>query len=115
MRFPLLIAGVLIAAAAVAADRPAPAPRTLDTVAIEGEIDVPQVLFISSRDHLRFRDDTGARLRPDALAVIRGAILPLRLAPAELPAAPAIPDSQNDPADVRTGSPSDEVPRTEKE
>lgn len=110
MRYPLPIASLLLAAAAVAADEPASAPRTLDTVAIEGEIDVPQVLFISSRDHLRFRDDTGAGYRPDALAVIRGAILPVRLAPAELPAAPAITDSENDPADVRS-----EAPHTEKE
>ncbi len=29
---------------------------TLDDIMIEGEIDVPQVLFITSRDHLRRSD-----------------------------------------------------------
>lgn len=38
----------------------APATRTLDAIRIEGEIDVPQVLFITARDYRRFRDRTPA-------------------------------------------------------
>ncbi len=36
------------------------ATRTLDAIRIEGEIDVPQVLFITARDYRRFRDRTPA-------------------------------------------------------
>jgi hypothetical protein len=35
--------------------------RTLDAIRIEGEIDVPQVLFITARDYRRFRDGAGSR------------------------------------------------------
>ena len=38
----------------------APVSRTLDAIRIEGEIDVPQVLFITARDYRRFRDRTPA-------------------------------------------------------
>jgi hypothetical protein len=34
--------------------RPGAAPRTLDDIHIEGEIPVPQVLFITARDQRRF-------------------------------------------------------------
>ena len=66
------------------------AVRTLEAITIEGEVDVPQVLFITSRDHQRFRDDTGRDYRPDPLAVIRAATMPtrLRVVPAAAPAAP---------------------------
>lgn len=39
-----------------AAPRPAGMPRTLSDVHIEGEIPVPQVLFITERDQRRYRD-----------------------------------------------------------
>lgn len=39
---------------------PKAATRTLDAIRIEGEIDVPQVLFITARDYRRFRDRTPA-------------------------------------------------------
>lgn len=35
---------------------PKPAPRTLDDIRIEGEIPVPQVLFITARDQRRFME-----------------------------------------------------------
>jgi hypothetical protein len=46
-------------AAANAAASP-PVARTLEAIRIEGEIDVPQVLFITARDYRRFRDRTPA-------------------------------------------------------
>ena len=49
--------------AASAKKKPAAKPvatRTLDAIRIEGEIDVPQVLFITARDYRRFRDRTPA-------------------------------------------------------
>lgn len=41
------------ARSAAAAARPAAAPRTLEDIRIEGEIRVPQVLFITARDQWR--------------------------------------------------------------
>jgi len=61
----LLVAGLsLEAGAATEAEknaapqkpRPRSAPRTLDPIHIEGEIPVPQVLFITARDQRRFLD-----------------------------------------------------------
>ena len=55
------------------------AQRTLDAITIEGEIAVPQVLFITSRDYRRYRDGLGASLRPGSLDVARAVDLPVRL------------------------------------
>ncbi len=109
-----------LAAPAAAADAPsrgtAPA-RTLDAVSIEGEVDVPRVLFISSRDHLRFHDDTGRSYRPGPLQVILAAALPtrLRFTAHEGPALSAAAAEANPPADDprtgRTPAPAEESSR----
>lgn len=65
----IVILGAGIFAPARAADekaspkKPAGAIRTIDAITIEGEIAVPQVLFITSRDNRRYRDGTGKLYR----------------------------------------------------
>ena len=49
----------------------APVSRTLDAIRIEGEIDVPQVLFITARDYRRFRDRTPAAYQTTSADVTR--------------------------------------------
>jgi hypothetical protein len=62
---------------------PGPAPkgavRTLDAIRIEGEIDVPQVLFITARETRRFRDGTGPRYRATSAGVAGSIPMPSRL------------------------------------
>lgn len=53
--------------------------RTLDAITIEGEIAVPQVLFITSRDNPRYRDGMGHHFRKSAMGIARSAVLPTRL------------------------------------
>jgi len=53
--------------------------RTLETITIEGEIAVPQVLFITSRDQPRYRDGLASRFRPGALDVARATRMPVRM------------------------------------
>lgn len=53
--------------------------RTLDAINIEGEIAVPQVLFITSRDYRRYRDGLGSNYRKTALEVARPGGLPVRV------------------------------------
>ena len=55
------------------------AVRTLDAITIEGEIAVPQVLFITSRDFRRHRDGLDSNYRKSALEVVRPTGLPARL------------------------------------
>ena len=59
--------------------------RTLDAIRIEGEIDVPQVLFITARDYRRFRDGLGARYQPTSADVAKSIPLPSRLRMVALP------------------------------
>jgi hypothetical protein len=67
------------------APRPAPpgmrrdAVRTLDAIHIEGEIAVPQVLFITARDFRRFRDGVGSLYQARSSDVARSVALPGRL------------------------------------
>jgi hypothetical protein len=56
-----------------------PAVRTLDAIRIEGEIDVPQVLFITARDYRRFRDGLGDKYRLTSADVARTIPRPSRL------------------------------------
>jgi hypothetical protein len=58
---------------------PAQSTRTLDAITIEGEIAVPQVLFVTSRDHPRYRDGLRYRYRKAALDLGRNVELPSRL------------------------------------
>ena len=65
-------------------DKPAAAPRragdrTLDAITIEGEIAVPQVLFITSREQPRYRDLLHRRFLRTSLDVGEHAILPSRV------------------------------------
>lgn len=55
------------------------AVRTLQDINIEGEIAVPQVLFITSRDNRRYRDGLGSTFRVSALDVARSIDRPTRL------------------------------------
>ena len=74
-----LVALVAAVDAAAAPQKPrADVVRTLDAITIEGEIAVPQVLFITSRDTRRFRDDLASTYRPTALDVLRSARTPMR-------------------------------------
>jgi len=60
--------------------------RTLDAIRIEGEIDVPQVLFITARDYRRFRDGVPAKYQVTSADIAKSIPLPGRLrlvAPAE--------------------------------
>lgn len=61
-------------AAAVAADT-----RTLDAIRIEGEIDVPQVLFITARDYRRFRDGTPSKYQITSADIAKSIPLPGRV------------------------------------
>jgi hypothetical protein len=53
--------------------------RTIDAINIEGEIVVPQVLFITSRDNRRYRDGLGKNFRMGTLDVARSLAMPNRL------------------------------------
>jgi hypothetical protein len=55
------------------------AVRTLDAIRIEGEIDVPQVLFITARDYRRFRDGVGTKYQVTASDVAKSVASPTRL------------------------------------
>ncbi len=55
------------------------AVRTLDAINIEGEIAVPQVLFITARDVRRYRDGLGLKFQLSASEAGRSAVLPSRL------------------------------------
>ena len=70
-----VLAALLIASAAAAKDT----DRTLEAIQIEGEIEVPQVLFITSRDHPRFRDGLRERYHRTALEVSNEVEWPRRL------------------------------------
>jgi len=82
-----LIASAVIGIAAIMAIPAEAAPsdtrtktvRTLEAINIEGEIAVPQVLFITSRDFRRFRDGLVSKYRVSALDVARSFDLPTRL------------------------------------
>jgi hypothetical protein len=71
------------ARARVAADtgaaRPRVAPRTLDDIHIEGEIPVPQVLFITARDQRRFVEFQHHRYQRTSLELGRATPSPSRL------------------------------------
>lgn len=70
---------------ATGSERP---PRvTLDEITIEGEIDVPQVLFIGARDHLRPTASLHALylIDVDSLARMRPPVGPLAPPPVDAP------------------------------
>ena len=53
--------------------------RTLEAINIEGEIAVPQVLFITARDVRRYRDGMGLKFQLNAIEAGRSTVLPSRL------------------------------------
>ena len=55
------------------------APRMLDDIRIEGEIPVPQVLFITARDQRRFMEFQHHRYTRTSLELGRGTALPSRV------------------------------------
>jgi hypothetical protein len=71
----LVILALLVSTVAAAKDE----DRTLEAIQIEGEIAVPQVLFITSRDHPRFRDGLRERYHRTALDIAGEATWPRRL------------------------------------
>ncbi len=76
----ILILALVVGTTAVAAEPDQQEPvQTLDSITIEGEVAVPQVLFITSREHPRHPQDLGLALRPDALTVARRVAGPDRL------------------------------------
>lgn len=57
----------------------APVSRTLEAIRIEGEIDVPQVLFITARDYRRFRDGAPKKYQTTSADIARTIPLPNRV------------------------------------
>ena len=55
------------------------APRTLDDIHIEGEIPVPQVMFITARDQRRFMEFQHHRYTRTSLELGRGTAMPSRV------------------------------------
>lgn len=70
---------------AAKATKPASGIRTIDAINIEGEIVVPQVLFITSRDNRRYRDGLGKNFRMGTLDVAHSLAAPKRLCVAGSP------------------------------
>jgi len=55
------------------------APRTLDEIHIEGEIPVPQVLFVTARDQRRFMEFQHHRYQQTSLELGRATATPSRV------------------------------------
>ncbi len=68
---------------------PAPAARTLDPVHIEGELDVPEVLFITARDQRRAIGFQHGRYRKSSLELARETPLPSHVVPGRAATPPA--------------------------
>ena len=80
--------------------RPRVAPRMLDDIRIEGEIPVPQVLFVTARDQRRFMEFQHHRYQVTSLGLGRATPGPSRLVVASPPTVtPPSPDKakQEDP------------------
>ena len=63
--------------------------RRLQDIHIEGEIPVPQVLFITAREQRRVLDFDHKRYRRSSVELARGTAVPKRVTVAKPPAAPA--------------------------
>jgi len=105
----LVLLGLLAADVSAAAEpRPAPTAgkvRTLDAITIEGAVDVPRVLFITSRDNVRFDDGLGWSFLPGTAEILEGMDLPSLIRPSAFapdsessekttPAEPALPEAK---------------------
>ncbi len=71
-----VLSGLLAAGFAFGEEPSAKATRTLDAITIEGAVDVPQVLFITSRENVRFDDGLGWSFLPAADELLATANLP---------------------------------------
>ena len=80
LRIGLVLVALSCVGLAVAQDQKAPA-RTLDAVTIEGAVDVPQVLFITSRENVRFDDGLGWSFLKAATDSLAPPVLPVRFSP----------------------------------
>ena len=69
------------------------APRTLDDIHIEGEIPVPQVLFITARDQRRFMEFQHHRYTRTSLELGRGTAMPSRVV---VPEPGPVPGKENE-------------------
>jgi hypothetical protein len=67
-------------ASAAAKPRPAAGPRTLQDIHIEGEVPVPQVLFVTARDQRRLTEFQHRRYLKNSLGVGRSVAMPSRIA-----------------------------------
>jgi hypothetical protein len=86
---PLVCVAAVLAALALAfaaasarpsgTERGSESVRTLETIKIEGEIAVPQVLFITGREFPRFRDGLGSTFLTNARDVARSLEYPARV------------------------------------
>jgi len=86
-----VVSGVALASPAVDAPTRADDPlRTLDEIPIEGELDMPQVWFVTARELPRFHDRIEWQLDPRAAAIESLLALPTVLWPRD---GWALPDS----------------------
>ena len=69
------------------------APRMLDDIHIEGEIPVPQVLFITARDQRRFMEFQHHRYTRTSLELGRGTAMPSRVV---VPEPGPVPGKENE-------------------
>lgn len=80
------IPGALALATDPAENEKTEAVRTLDAITIEGAVDVPQVLFITSRDNARFDDQLGWTFLRPAEKSLNTREWPLVIRPIDYPA-----------------------------
>ncbi len=76
----LFLVSMCSAVSALAEDKKPPT-RTLDDITIEGAVDVPQVLFITSRGNVRFDDGLGWSFIDAAADSLTAPTLPVRFSP----------------------------------
>ncbi len=76
---PILAATALVVAGAMPLAAESPPVRTLEDVTIEGEVRLPQILFISSRDTERPLDVLRQLSSDDAIVLGRSTPLPWRI------------------------------------
>ena len=73
-------AAVAAHASSGAKPRAAEGPRTLQDIHIEGEVPVPQVLFVTARDQRRLTEFQHRRYLKNSLGVGRSVAMPSRIA-----------------------------------
>ena len=95
-----ILSGLLSVGFVFGQEPAAPTTRTLDAITIEGAVDVPQVLFITSRENARFDDGLGWAFLPAADETLTVADLPVMIRPARFGKDPASTDPliPNEPA-----------------